>query len=260
MSFAAVTWAVQQELKDPKEKLLLVVLAHCLNSTTGKCCPSRDLLMRMACIANSNTLTAKLNSLSEKGVIEISKKIGASNQYKFLTSFNSEAPSAVKYLQDCTAFTTESGTPFTTEAPPPSALKVEYRSNKELNKEITTAVGDNSKEDLFVEQERPQIPNKPRQAKVHNFDLKELPEDWRIYCEQVRPDLDPVRTFITFKAYYGSGKGSGVRRGDKGWNQSWQGWVRREQGFPAAKPAQQPQTSRNEPWLNNPDYYSMDVK
>lgn len=139
MSFDAVTWAIQQPLRDAKEKMLLVVLAHHLNSKTGRCCPSRETLMTMACVANSNTLTAKINALVEKGLIEVVRGNGASNSYKFLTTFTTEAPSELKHLQDCTTFTAEAPTTFTTEAPPPSVLKHEQGKNKELNKDIRTA-------------------------------------------------------------------------------------------------------------------------
>ena len=45
----------------------------------------------------------------------------------------------------------------------------------------------------------------------------------------MRAELDPERTFIEFKFYYTQGNGQDVLRSDKGWNQCWQGWIRRHQ-------------------------------
>ena len=66
-------------------------------------------------------------------------------------------------------------------------------------------------------------------ARTHKFDLEELPEKWREYCQIMRADLDPERTFIEFKFYYTQGNGQDVLRSDKGWSQCWQGWLRRHQ-------------------------------
>ena len=119
MSFSAIRWALSQEsLEDSKEVLLLVVLADFFNEKTGQCNPSRDSLMKRARIGNSNTLTSKLMALQTKGLISISSQNGKSNSYYLnLTtpSFNTEAPSEVKHLQNLST--------FNTEAPPTSELK-----------------------------------------------------------------------------------------------------------------------------------------
>lgn len=66
-------------------------------------------------------------------------------------------------------------------------------------------------------------------ARTHKFDLEELPEKWREYCQFMRAELDPERTFVEFKFYYTQGNGQDVLRSDKGWSQCWQGWIRRHQ-------------------------------
>lgn len=117
MSFSAIRWALAQDsLDDPREALLLVVLADYHNDKTGRCNPSREALMKKSRIGNSNTLTAKLMSLQKKGLIQIFSKVGKSNQYGLnITTFNTEAPSEVKHLQNLST--------FNTEAPPTSELK-----------------------------------------------------------------------------------------------------------------------------------------
>lgn len=117
MSFSAIRWALSQDsLEDPREALLLVVLADYHNDKTGQCNPSREALMKKSKIGNSNTLTTKLMSLQKKGLIQIFSKVGKSNQYGLnITTFNTEVPSEVKHLQNLST--------FNTEVPPTSELK-----------------------------------------------------------------------------------------------------------------------------------------
>lgn len=117
MSFSAIRWALAQaSLDDPREALLLVVLADYYNDKTCQCNPSREALMKKSRIGNSNTLTTKLMSLQKKGLIQIFSKVGKSNQYGLnITTFNTEVPSEVKHLQNLST--------FNTEAPPTSELK-----------------------------------------------------------------------------------------------------------------------------------------
>lgn len=78
-----------------------------------------------------------------------------------------------------------------------------------------------------------------RQAITHAFNLDLLPSDWLDYCKQVRPDLDPQTVFADFAFYFTKGKGQGELRSDKGWAQSWQGWIRRQKEVRTVKPMQQ---------------------
>lgn len=64
-----------------------------------------------------------------------------------------------------------------------------------------------------------------------------LSESWRKYAEQVRPDLDPQTTYTDFRFYWTDGKGAGTRRTVRGWNTSWQNWVKNQK---APKPGTTP--------------------
>lgn len=75
-----------------------------------------------------------------------------------------------------------------------------------------------------------------RQAITHAFNLDLLPSEWADYSKQVRPDLDPQTVFADFVFYFTKGKGQGELRSDKGWAQSWQGWVRRQKEVRNTKP------------------------
>lgn len=84
-------------------------------------------------------------------------------------------------------------------------------------------------------------------AMTHRFALTAIPEEWASYCKQVRPDLDPAREFQDFKFYFTEGKGSSKIRSDKGWNQSWQGWIRRAKETPRAE------SSNRDDWKVKPE-------
>ena len=125
MSFTAIRWALSQDsLEDPREALLLVVLADYHNDKTGQCNPSRDTLKKRARIGNNNTLTAKLSTLQKKGLIAVYSQNGKSNCYrlKLESTLETESPpsselnhlpsSELNQVQNCTRFRTE---------PPPSS-------------------------------------------------------------------------------------------------------------------------------------------
>lgn len=92
-----------------------------------------------------------------------------------------------------------------------------------------------------------------RQAITHAFNLDTLPEDWRTFCEQLRPDLNPDTVFASFSGYYRIGKGKDTIRSGKGWNQSWLNWVRREKEITSRKPAGS--TARQQPEVFDEAYY-----
>ena len=95
MSFTAIRWALSQDsLEDPREALLLVVLADYHNDKTGQCNPSRDTLKKRARIGNNNTLTAKLSTLQKKGLITVYSQNGKSNCYrlKLESTLETESP------------------------------------------------------------------------------------------------------------------------------------------------------------------------
>lgn len=62
--------------------------------------------------------------------------------------------------------------------------------------------------------------SRPRQA-THRFDLKELPEEWRLHCEQMRPDLDPLKVFAEFAYYWQTENTAKAFKNDNGWRRAW---------------------------------------
>lgn len=214
MSFKATSWAVSQtNLKDPQEKLLLVALAHFLNESTRQCNPSRETLMKTACISNSNTLTKKLKGLEEKKLISVVAGKGRSNNYLLHeeSTFTDEVPSRMKHLHVC------STTTFTHEAPPPSYMKHEHRiehriehrnlmsseqnsddlrggSNIETSEEFTLTPPEESESPEQEQEETKELTPKQRSIQIG----KRCPQEKLVELyHECLPSLKQVRTWTT---------------------------------------------------------------
>lgn len=251
MSFNAVNWAIQQPLKDAKEKMLLVVLAYHLNGKTGKCCPSRDTLMTMACIANKATLTAKLSALVEKGLIEITHGNGVSNQYRFLVEFASEPGSVVNQVQDCTRFSSEPRTRFSSEPAPGSAVNHEQGRNKELNKDIrlTAVSAPSSKPESAVEtgMVAKKAEKKPSVSVTVSRPEEVTKESWDAWMQVRKAKKSPPLNPIAWRRFQREAQKAGMTLqqvitlcAEKEWRGFEAGWLKRDDSsFGASAPAQQ---------------------
>lgn len=63
-------------------------------------------------------------------------------------------------------------------------------------------------------------------AKGTRFSIDVLPDDWRAFCEQERPDLKPQSVFLVFSDYWRAKPGKDGRKAD--WQATWRNWVRKE--------------------------------
>ncbi len=187
----------QTNLKDPQEKLLLVALAHFLNESTRQCNPSRETLMKTACISNSNTLTKKLKGLEEKKLITVVAGKGRSNNYHIHeeSTFTDEVPSRMKHLHTCSTST------FTHEAPPPSYMKDEHRIEHRIEHRNLMSSEQNSdagEEEHFAltspEEDTPK-PQEPVTKVANRCPIKKFID---IYHETL-PMGTPVRTWKSAK-------------------------------------------------------------
>lgn len=87
---------------------------------------------------------------------------------------------------------------------------------KPVTETVSVAV---TEEEVPVGKRRPAT-SRPRQA-THRFDLSELPDDWRQQCEELRPDLDPLKLFAEFVYYWQTVNSSKGLRSDDGWRRTW---------------------------------------
>lgn len=205
MSFDAIKWAINQDIDDPKEKLLLVVLSDFLNDKSRQCNPSRETLMRKACIKNNKTLSSKLDSLASRGLIEIVRGKGVSNHYlvQNRTTFSTEPRSAVNHVQQCTT------TQFSTEPTPSSAVNhepinepikepinnsIESAPNFSLTAPEKTAI---SKKETV--EKKPKRPKKEKVPCSYNED-DPIPEEF-LKIAQKHNIQDPQQLFSKMVAY-----------------------------------------------------------
>lgn len=68
----------------------------------------------------------------------------------------------------------------------------------------------------------PPTPAKSKKRKTQ-LDVEALPDDWRDYCREKRPDLNPDSVFEDFRDYW---LGRGETMAD--WKRTWQRWVRNQ--------------------------------
>lgn len=78
MSFQAMTWAIEQELK-VKEKIVLLMLANYCNNHTGQCNPSLPTLAKECGMSKDSVIRAIKILESKNLVTPIRQKIGAVN-------------------------------------------------------------------------------------------------------------------------------------------------------------------------------------
>lgn len=172
---------------------------------------------------NLRTLRGSLKKLVELGLVSYSReRIGAPTRYSL------RLPTVQKCtVQKCTVqiYTVQKGTSQGADLPPDTVQKC--TPNREVNKEPKQEEGSAA---------IPRAHAAPkRHAITHVLELDSLPSEWRDYCTQVRPDLDPDRVWTSFRFYWTSGRGSGTRRSDKSWSSTWQTWVRKEDERPHAE-------------------------
>lgn len=198
----------------------------------GRAYPSVATLSADTCL-NPKTIYKALGELKFLGLLSIEKRDGGGNAYMLrLTSKNSTTESS----------TTENGTTEngTTKNGSGGIPKTEVGVFQKRNA-TATKNGTRIKQEHNNEQSNEESSNAhraSRAAQTHLFSLDSLPEGWRAYCQQVRPDLDPEQVFLKFRFYWLEGNGGGKRRSDKGWAQSWQNWIRGEKEV--RRPAQAP--------------------
>lgn len=86
MSYAAEKWARAQKTGNARAKAVLLELANCFNSETGKCCPSLDHICEVTELQRHTVISA-IKFLVEKGFIEktlITTQKGRASQYRLL--------------------------------------------------------------------------------------------------------------------------------------------------------------------------------
>jgi Fe2+ or Zn2+ uptake regulation protein len=80
MSIKAVSWAFDQQIKDPLAKLVLIAVADHINESTGDAWPSVERLEQMTC-ASRSTVIRKLKLLETSGFLQRTKRFNKTDLY-----------------------------------------------------------------------------------------------------------------------------------------------------------------------------------
>jgi len=80
MSIKAVSWAFDQQIKDPLAKLVLIAVADHINESTGDAWPSVERLEQMTC-ASRSTVLRKLKLLETTGFLQRTKRYNKTDVY-----------------------------------------------------------------------------------------------------------------------------------------------------------------------------------
>jgi len=80
MSIKAVSWAFDQQIKDPLAKLVLIAVADHINESTGDAWPSVERLEQMTC-ASRSTVLRKLKMLENSGFLKRQKRFNKTDLY-----------------------------------------------------------------------------------------------------------------------------------------------------------------------------------
>ena len=251
MSVDAVKWAIKQKTGDVTAKSVLRMLAWHHNPETGLCCPSIPLLQEECDIKSDNTVKAALKRLVAAGLIASEREManGAIKRTRYtLIGFDPSNIGGGSNIEGGSNITPGEGQilPLQSLKDCPSVPQIlppkEKIEREEEKSKVSCALPAGSSaadlcpsvdefgltNDYPVEAVKPKKQTKKAKAITHAFDLETLPEDWAVYCKEVRPDLDPARVFSAFKAYWTMGRGKGTLRADKSWFQSWMNWVKKE--------------------------------
>lgn len=215
----------------PTEKFVAVVALSFRNAESGRCNPaiiSDDSNKETLCSRSGYTkqcVTKTLRSLAAKGVLSLKKAIARPSEITFTVNDvygkgKQRLPITDKEQINEQIYLSVDDSPFSFEPDQPQAANEVPAENTTLNTEATAV----------CTVKHPAETKKPakRKAITHQFELEELPDEWRELCEQIRPDLDHQRVFVEFRFYWTQGKGQGTRRSDKGWTSTWMNWIKRQ--------------------------------
>lgn len=100
------------------------------------------------------------------------------------------------------------------------------RQKKPRGEERRVEIKEKQSQGLSPNQEQRAEVTRTPEKRASRFALRQLPEDWAVFCTTERPDLDPGTTFQRFSDYWQSKAGKDGRKLD--WTATWRNWCRSE--------------------------------
>ena len=231
MSFELMALAWKVQVEKSADRIVLMALADKANDDGTNCFPSIETLCEMTAL-NRKTVFAVLSRLSERGLVTISKRTKPyCNQYLLnvdewqksstkngTTQKRNDPKTELRLSQKRDDSSTKNGTrvvPKTVHEP---------INNLSITNQLTNQE-DVAPWDSDQEQEVQKI-EKPKRAtqKGTRLTIDVLPDDWRKYCEEHAPDLDPEKAFEDFHDYWVGVPGAKGVKLD--WFATWRNFLR----------------------------------
>jgi hypothetical protein len=221
MSFEAMRWAMEQQAPSSSSKFVLVTLANAAHVEDWLAWPSIAYLTN-ATQQDRKTVMANLKSLETAGLIKRSGLAGKTGQVIVWQLAVEEPDDSTTGTEIGTSAKNGTGTKI-------PAKQYQKRDRNQYQKRYTEPVKEPIKEPVV------------RATRAHAADRGSrlpadwtLPDTWRAWCIEHRPDLNPQGTAEAFRDYWHGTPGAKGRKAD--WFATWRNWCRnqRQQSAPRA--------------------------
>ena len=244
MGFMAVYKVRGSGLTNKTTVDVLEALAFFLNEKTGACFPSTESIAKIARV-HPNVARKTLKELEDSGFISSSQKAGFKRYFTLhldrlppqestggeeLTGVKEVEPlKEVEWVKEVEPFPLKkvNPSPLTSLSTPLKEVEGELGNNKESNKVSNKVYDAPASLDLFpdaTEMIEEKKPKKLTTKKGSRLTIEVLPDDWRKYCEEHAPDLDPEKAFEDFHDYWVGVPGAKGVKLD--WFATWRNFLR----------------------------------
>jgi len=218
MSHAATNWAIRQKGLKPATKIVLWHLADCHNGHTGQCNPRQETLAA-ACEMSRSTLNLHLAKLEELGLIQRHEDVDERTKRQRPTHYTlamDDPNEAQAVSENKTRAVSEIRTHAVSDFRPEPCPKSD--ESRVRNPDTIENPG----------KEPGKEPGRSRASSRPKFPM---PLDWPLTSERVAyarehgiPDRAISDEFAGLRVFWAD---RGDQRSAEGWDQTWQGWVRR---------------------------------
>jgi hypothetical protein len=222
MSFEAMRWAMSQHAPSSPSKFVLVALANAAHVEDWLAWPSIAYLTSTT-QQDRKTVMSNLRKLEIAGLIQRTGLTGKTGQVIVWKLSVDEPDSSANSTEIGTSTKNGTGTNF-------PAKQYQKRDGDQYQKRDTEPVKEPIKEPVV------------RATRAHAADRGSrlpddwtLPDTWRAWCEQHRPDLNPQDTADAFRDYWHGAPGAKGRKAD--WFATWRNWCRNQRKQPTPRMA-----------------------
>jgi hypothetical protein len=224
MSFQALTWATEQNLP-AMQKIVLLMMANRTSHETGLCYPSLDLLAK-ECGMTKRSMIEQIAKLEVGGFIAVIRSAAENgvkqvNRYRLNLAVKPDVGSESRSLVGSEPHSLRSE-PRSLGGSEPHSLRSEPRSlgGSEPHSPKPVTIEPKKETTNVVSKKTDENRNGSR------LQIETLPDDWREFCHDERPELNADRVFARFRDHWIAESGAKGRKLD--WFATWRNWVRNE--------------------------------